>query len=108
MKSTEGVESTIQKGTNTAACSEQVANKDLRGFIRPNCCTRRALFTSEKASFKFDNALDELEVLIHLNCSSLVKLGDLLLHSCGELDETVALGHLEKHLTNALGLAMMQ
>lgn len=108
MKSTEGVESTIQKGTNTAASSEQVANKDLRGFISPSCCTRRALFTSEKASFKFDKDLDELEVLIHLKSSSVVKLGDLLLLICGELEETVVLWNLEKHLTNALGLAMMQ
>jgi len=56
----------MQKGTKTAASSEQLANKELRVFIPPSCLTSRTLLVSEKASLKFEHALFKLEVLIVL------------------------------------------
>ena len=68
VKRTEGTESTRHRGTNTAAYSVQLANQDLRGFINPSCFTTRALFRSEKASFKLFNVLGKLELIVLWCC----------------------------------------
>lgn len=93
VKSTEGTESTTQKGTKTAASSEQLVNKDLRVFCLPSCLTRRTLFVSEKASFKFEHALVKLEVLILLEELRLAKPG-FLLH-CEQHNEAKVAEHRE-------------